>query len=124
MRKKVMKVCIMPRDEYRKRTIAIAKGEYVPKQDEPQIWFESLQTMSQVLSNENQNLLKAIIRERPDSLKELENITGRKNSNLSRTLKTLARYGIVELPKEKRAVKPIVKVTDFKVEFGLEQTAQ
>jgi hypothetical protein len=31
----------------------------------------------------------------------------------------MSRYGIVDLVKKERAVKPIVKVTDFKVEFGL-----
>lgn len=38
---------------------------------------------------------------------------------MSRTLKTLARYGIVELSKEDRSVKPVVKATEFQVTFGL-----
>ena len=42
-----------------------------------------------------------------------------RSSNLSRTLKTLARYGIVELSKEDRSVKPVVKATEFQVTFGL-----
>jgi len=53
------------------------------------------------------------------SLKELELVSGRKRSNLSRTLNTMSRYGIVHLVKQNRAVKPIVIATDFKVEFGL-----
>ena len=75
--------------------------------------------MAQVLSNENQELLKIIKEQKPTSLKELEIATGRKRSNLSRTLNTMAKYGIVDLIKDKRTVKPIVKATDFKVEFGL-----
>jgi len=39
--------------------------------------------------------------------------------NLSRTLKTLERYGIVELYRKDRFVKPVVKATDFHVTFGL-----
>jgi predicted transcriptional regulator len=74
--------------------------------------------MAQVLSNENQELLKIIKEQKPTSLKELEIATGRKRSNLSRTLNTMAKYGIVDLIKDKRTVKPIVKATDFKVEFG------
>jgi DNA-binding transcriptional ArsR family regulator len=46
-------------------------------------------------------------------------LTGRAKSNLSRTLKTLERYGIVELHKEKRSVVAKVKAINFKVEFGL-----
>ncbi len=59
---KVMKVGIISRGDYAKRTIAIAiaKGEYKPRRDEPKIWFESLSSMSQVLSSDNQNLLKVI----------------------------------------------------------------
>jgi len=49
--------------------------------------------MAQVLSNENQLLLKTILDRKPESLKELEAATGRSSSNLSRTLKTMARYG-------------------------------
>jgi len=119
MVKKMMRVGIMPKEEYKMRTLAIAKGKYVPKRDEPKIWFESLQVMAQVLSSENQQLLKTIIDLEPKSIKELEFITGRKSSNLSRTLKTMERYGIVELLKQKKNVTPKVNVTDFTVEFGL-----
>lgn len=116
---KVMNVGIISRDDYVKRTIAIAKGKYKPRKDEPKIWFESLKSMSQVLSSENQDLLKVIIKHKPRSLTELEKLSHRKKSNLSRTLKTLERYGIVELPKQEGRLVPNVKATDFKVEFGL-----
>ena len=120
MTRKIFKVGIISREEYKKRTLAIARGDYSPKRDEPKVWFESLQSMAQVLSNENRELLKIIIDAKPESIRELEDISGRKSSNLSRTLKMLARYGIVELKKHKKAVKPIVKATDFRVEFGID----
>ena len=44
----------------KKRSLAIAQGEYKPEGDEPKIWFESLQSMAQALSSENQELLKII----------------------------------------------------------------
>ena len=46
---KAMKVGIISREDYVKRTLAIAKGDYKPKQDEPKIWFESIQSMAQIL---------------------------------------------------------------------------
>ena len=120
MSRKVMKVGIMPKEAFRERTIAIAKGEYQPKRDEPKVWFESVQSMAQVLSNSNQELLKAIIRHEPDTMKELASITGRAPSNLSRTLHTMQRYGIVELRKRKGALKPIVKAQDFNIQIALD----
>jgi predicted transcriptional regulator len=119
MRKKVLKIGILSREDYKKRTIAIARGEYKPKKDEPKIWFESINSMAQVLSSENQKLLKVISEKNPTSLKELEIATGRKSSNLSRTLKTMSRYGIVDLVKKDKSIKPVVKATDFNVEFGI-----
>lgn len=119
MPNKTMKIGIISKEEYKLRTIAMAKGQYKPKRGEPKIWFESIQSIAQVLSNENQHLLQIIIDTSPDSIKELEEITGRKSSNLSRTLTTMSRYGIVELKKVAKSIKPIVKATDFKVEFGL-----
>jgi len=116
---KVMNVGIMSLEDYKNRTLAIAKGDYKPKSNDPKIWFESVKSLSQVLSNENQELLKIIIQYKPQSLTELEKISHRKKSNLSRTLKKLESYGIVSLIKENGKVIPKVKATDFRVEFGL-----
>jgi len=115
----IIRVGIMSQDEYKKRTIAIAKGEYKPEKDEPKVWFESIGSMSQILSSQNQELLKIIIQKRPQSLKELGELTGRAKPNLSRTLKTLERYGIVKLNKVNNALVAEVKATRFSVEFGL-----
>lgn len=122
MKKKVLKIGVLSRENYKKRTIAIARGEYKPKKGEPKVWFESINSMAQVLSSENQKLLKVINENKPTSLKELEAVTGRKSSNLSRTLKTMSRYGIVDLVKQNKSIKPVVKATDFKVEFGIDST--
>ena len=43
-----------------------------------------------MLNSENQRLLQLIMDKHPQSLKELEDLTGRSSSNLSRTLKTMA----------------------------------
>ena len=75
--------------------------------------------MAQVLSNENQKLLKVINEKKPTSLKELKLLQAERGSNLSRTLKTMSRYGIVDLVKLNKSIKPVVKATDFKVEFGI-----
>lgn len=119
MKTRVVNVGIISREDYRKRTIAIARGDYKPKKDEPKVWFESLASMAQVLGSDNQKLLQMIIEHQPESLAELEKISSRKKSNLSRTLKTLERYGIVSLAKKGRKLVPTVNATDFKVQFGL-----
>ncbi len=120
MRLKTLTVGIMSKEDYKTRTMAIIRGEYKVKKNEPKVWFESIKSMAQILSNENQELLRVILTNNPKSLKELEALTGRAKSNLSRTLKTLERYGIVALHKEKKSVVPEVKATNFKVEFGLD----
>ena len=117
--KKVMNVGIISKEDYRKRTIAIAKGEYKPRKNEPKIWFESLNSMAQTLNSDNQELLRIILEKKPASLAELETMTGRRKSNLSRTLKTLERYGVVQLNQQGKRLVPEVTATDFKVEFGL-----
>ncbi|MBW2199829.1 MAG: ArsR family transcriptional regulator [Deltaproteobacteria bacterium] len=119
MKKKSIKCGIISRKEFMEMTIAIAKGEYKPKRGMPKVWFESLQTMAQVLSNENQKLLDTIIKQKPESIKDLADLTGREKSNVSRTLKKMRQYGIVGFKVSNGAKKPIVNYTDFKLEFGL-----
>jgi len=90
-----LRVGIASLEQYKSRTMAIARGEYVPAPDEPKVWFQSLETMSQVLSDKNRALLAVIVKTQPRSIKELSETTGRAKSNLSRTLKTMERYGLV-----------------------------
>ena len=40
---------IMSRKDFMKRSIAIAKGEYKPKKDEPKVWYASRKIMREVL---------------------------------------------------------------------------
>ncbi len=119
MIKKIIKCGIMSPEDFEEMTIKIAKGEYKPEPDAPKIWFESLQTMAQLLSKENMHLLKVIDETEPESITALAQATGRKKNNLSRTLRKMQRYGILELKQRNRCVKPVVKVTDFRIEYGL-----
>jgi predicted transcriptional regulator len=57
---KFIKVGIMPLDEFKKRTIAIAKGEYKSKKTEAKIWFASIKSLANVLSEKNQRLFKLL----------------------------------------------------------------
>jgi predicted transcriptional regulator len=119
MTSKALKIGIMSRDDYRSRTIDIASGRKRRAKNEPRIWFESIRSLAQVLSPENQELLKIILEHAPQSLVELEQLSHRKKSNLSRTLKTLESYGIVELSRQRGKLAPRVLATDFQLEFGL-----
>ena len=120
MKTKEMKVGIMPYKNFKKYTIAIAAGKYQPTKNEPKVWFESIETMSQVLSTKNLELLKLIERKQPKSISELADLSGREKSNLSRTLKTFAKYGIIDIEERKRTKVPIPKATCFKIEYGKE----
>ncbi len=106
---------IMPQKEIRQRVIAIARGEHTPKRNEPKVWFPSMKSVAEVLSDNNRALLRLIAEMQPESLKALADAVGREPSNLSRTLKTMAHYGFVELVKENRSVKPVVKATEFEI---------
>src|SRR3990167_688522 len=94
---KIVKVGVMPLDEFKKRTIAIAKGQYKPKRGEPKIWFRSMKSLAHVLSEENQALLRLIMETHPKSIKELEGVTGRTANNLLRTLRMMENYGFIKL---------------------------
>lgn len=75
----------------------------------------SMRLLAEVLSDVNRALLRVIREERPDSLSRLANLTGRGPSNLSRTLKTMERYGLVEMQRQNRQVWPVVKANEFVV---------
>lgn len=116
---KKIKIGIMTREDYQKRALAIAAGDYIPKRGEPKVFFNSMKSLSEVLSDNNRQLLKIIAEQEPETLTELAILSGRKPSNISRTLKTLERYGIVETQQHNRSKRPIVKATEFNIQLSM-----
>jgi len=94
---KTLKIGIASYDRMKARTMDIARGKHRPAKGEPTVWFTSIESFAKVLSGRNRELLALIAREQPGSLTELAALAGRNKSNLSRTLKTMSRYGLVEL---------------------------
>ncbi|MGU5559305.1 HVO_A0114 family putative DNA-binding protein [Aeromonas caviae] len=86
-----------------------------PGQETPTVWFPSMATMAAVLSEDNQYLLRLIRDKRPKSLTELAELTGRQVPNLSRTLRMMEGYGLVELKKNVREIEPIALAISFKI---------
>jgi len=113
-----LKIGIMSRDKFQQRAMDIAAGRYKPKRGEPKVWFSSIKSCCEVLSDNNVRLLKMIAEHHPETMKELAELSGRKTSNLSRTLKTMERYGIVELRKKAKTVQPIAKATEFNIQYA------
>lgn len=72
------------------------------------------------LTSRNRALLKSIAEEKPKSLAELAEISGRAESNLSRTLRTLEQYGLVHLDKgPKGRVVPRTQHTEITLDLKI-----
>lgn len=112
---KTIVIGIMPQEQIRQRVLAIARGDHKPKPGEPKVWFTSMKSLAEVLSDDNRALLRVMEETRPESISVLAQTTGRKPGNLSRTLKTMSRYGIVDLKRERNLVRPVARATEFKI---------
>lgn len=106
---------IMPQEQIRERILAIACGRHTPTSSEPRVWFTSMKSLAQILSDDNRALLRFITATQPHSIAALAESTGRKPSNLSRALKSLSNYGIVELRRERNQVRPVARATEFHI---------
>jgi predicted transcriptional regulator len=115
-----LRVGIASYEEMQDLTMRIARGEQRVARDEPRVWFTSTESFAKVLSADNRELLRIIAATAPDSLDELARATGRAKSNLSRTLKTMAHYGLVTLERGERGrIKPIVAVSRVELDLPL-----
>lgn len=113
-----LKVGIASYEDMKSRTLAVASGERRVDRAEPKVWFTSTESFAKVLSAGNRELLRVIAEQAPGSLEELARMTGRAKSNLSRTLKTMAGYGLIRLERGERGrITP--KVTHDRVALDL-----
>ena len=118
---KTLNVGIASIEDMKKRTMAIARGRLKPSKDDPKVWFTSPESFAKILSNKNRALLNVIAATSPESLQDLAARTGRKTSNLSRTLKTMERYGFVRLHRGTRGkIRPEVPYRTISLTLALE----
>ena len=110
------RIGIMSEKLIRMRLLAIAQGKYKPQQNEPKVWYTSINAISQILRPENIELLRLMDSERPESLTQLSELTGRAKSNLSNTLKNLSEKGFVRLEQGSgKSMRPVALFTDFEI---------
>jgi predicted transcriptional regulator len=113
-----LKVGIASYEEMKALTMSIARGERKLSARGPRVWFPSTESFAKVLSAGNRELLVVIAEKSPGSLDELATLTGRKKSNLSRTLKTMANFGLVRLERGERG-RVMAKVMHERIELEL-----
>jgi predicted transcriptional regulator len=120
---KILKVGIASYADMKARTMAVARGQLKPTPGAPKIWFSSTESLGRVLSEKNRLLLGTIRDGGAKSITELAKLTGREKSNLSRTLKTMERYGIVKLERAHGLVVPRFPYQSISVEVPVEAKA-
>jgi predicted transcriptional regulator len=119
---KTLRIGIASMAEMKARTMAVARGKLKLEPDEPKLWFTSIESLARVLSDRNRQLLDLIVERQPNSLAELEALSGRAKSNLSRTLKSMERFGLVELLKgEGGTLKPHVPYQEIQLDLPIGQ---
>jgi predicted transcriptional regulator len=122
MKKKVLRIGIAPLNEIAQYTRDVVAGRRRRTAEDPDIWFSSIESFAKVMSEKNRALLTTIAEKQPDSIDALAAKSGRAKSNLSRTLRTMERYGLVRLEKgEGRKLRPVV--TFGRVELTLKVAA-
>ncbi|MET4104511.1 putative transcriptional regulator [Roseovarius sp. MBR-78] len=113
-----LKIGVADPEEMKARTLRIAKGEEKAKPSDPTVWFATTESFAGLLSAGNRELLRVIHEQKPDSLEELAQLTGRATPNVSRTLKKMESFGLVRMEKGK-GLKRVPKVIHDRVELVL-----
>ena len=93
---KTLRIGIAPPSYVRERMMSIARGER-PDPREPRVWVSSTDALFKILTDKNMLLLEIIRSAQPQSVTELAQLTKRAVPNVSRTLHSLERLGIVEM---------------------------
>lgn len=118
-----IKVGIMPLKEFQAYARAVATGKHKRKRGEPKIWFNSMASLAQVLSDQNRELLALIAKKEPESISQLAILSHRSQSNLTRTLKKMEHYGLVRMKAGVKGKKqPSVPYTDILVDMSIHGT--
>ncbi|MBY8155340.1 transcriptional regulator [Vibrio fluvialis] len=109
---------ILSKELARKSMIRIAEGKVTPEEPYPKFLFESLAALSQLLSNENVELLNLIAREKPNNLNELAEMSGRSIKDVTDAFEALSSKGFAYLDVRGMESRPIALFTKFEIVMG------
>ena len=122
---KRVKIGIMSLPNFQAYTRDILTGKHKRKRGEPKIWFSSMASLAQILSDQNRDLLSLIAEQQPESISELARLSDRSQSNLTRTLKKMESYGLVKMETGTRGSKrPSVPYSDIVLDMSIGRGAQ
>ncbi|MCF9079141.1 transcriptional regulator [Vibrio parahaemolyticus] len=112
------KIGILSEELARKRMTRIAERKVTPEESYPLFLFESLAALSQLLSNENVELLNLIAHEKPNSLGELAEMSGRSIKDVTDAFEALSSKGFAYLDVRGMESRPIALFTKFEIVMG------
>ncbi|WP_233971078.1 HVO_A0114 family putative DNA-binding protein [Pectobacterium versatile] len=102
-----------PETDSRKRCVVGIRGQSEDPAYPVDIWFDSLKSVANVLSIENQQLLKVIAEHEPKTITVLAALTGRAVSNVSRTLKRFSELDLAEFQQNTIKSTPKIQFNPF-----------
>jgi predicted transcriptional regulator len=122
MRVKNIKIAIKTReelfDEVEKVWTGVEKGEKAKKHEG--LYFESLEAMRKVLTEERLRILKVVKQRQPSSIYALAKVLGRDTKNTFNDVQFLSEAGLIELKKSKdgrERTTPIVRYDKILLEI-------
>jgi len=98
----------------------VARGDRTAQ--EPELYFESVAELRRILTDKRLELLLAVTRHRPASVRELASVLGRDYKNVSTDITLLERLGLVKLDAgaaKGRAQTPTVPFDEIRVTIDL-----
>lgn len=107
------------REDLEETLASIDDGEPIEPRD-PTLVLEDLETFGRVFRATNLEVLEAIVRHEPSSIRELADALDRHPPDVLANVRELADYGLLELERDGRAKRPVVwyDVIDVDISLG------
>lgn len=105
------------RHEARERIAAMEAGEAVESRHV--LVLESEADLARLVSETNLELLRAIRRHEPASMRETATLVERDHKEVHRNLSELETLGVVEFEQDGRAKRPIVRFDDIEIDIAI-----
>lgn len=97
--------------DLREEMRAVARGEREPAP-------RPAASLLKALSPEALELVELLLQERPSTINEITELTGRAQSNVSRSLQQLARLGLVVLERSGKQVRPVPTASRVQIDLA------